>query len=92
MRVFEFEGVCYRSMAEACKALSVSNQKMRRLCRHYQRAAKNPAVALAWLTGKEPMRANEAKTFKYEQDLAKGRERQYVFKARLNHEVAGVYK
>lgn len=92
MHAFIFDGVAYRSLAEACKALNVSNQKLRRLCRHYVRAAKNPAIALMWLTGKEQLSPFEPKTFKYEQDLEKGRERQFVFKAKLNKSVAGVYK
>lgn len=92
MRVIEFDGAEYRSLAEACKVLKVSNQKLRRLCRHYVRAAKNPAVALAWLTGKEKLSPSEPKTFKYDQDIAKGRDRQYIFKAKLSGAVAKIYK
>ncbi len=92
MRVIEFDGEEYRSLAEACRVLKVSNQKLRRLCRHYVRAAKNPAVALAWLTGKEKLSPNEPKTFKYEQDLIKGRDRQYMFKAKINSRVAETYR
>lgn len=80
MRVIEYEGEVYRSYAEASKALHISNQKLRRLCRHYVRANKNPAVAIDWLLGKEKLKANELKTWKYQQDLERRQDRvQNVF-------------
>ncbi len=69
MRVIEYEGEVYRSFAEVCKVFHISNQKLRRLCRHYVRASRDPAIAIDWLLGKQPLKANEPKTFKYEQDM-----------------------
>lgn len=83
MRVINYDGKEYRSMKVLCDALHISNQKLRRLCRHYVRASKDPAVAVRWITGAEPLSPNEPKTFKYEQDLERGRERQDEFKARF---------
>lgn len=83
MRVIEYEGRQYRSMKVLCDALHISNQKLRRLCRHYVRASKDPVVAINWMTGKEPFNPSEPKTFKYEQDLERGRERQDEFKAKM---------
>lgn len=85
MRVIEYEGEVYRSYAEVSKALHVSNQKLRRLCRHYVRANKNPAVAIDWLLGKEKLKANEPKTWKYQQDLDRQYDRQATtFKESIN--------
>lgn len=70
MRSFIYKGQVYRSMAEACYKLSVSYQKVRRLCRHYVKASKDPAVALEWiLTGHDP--CLELKTYKYQDDYIK---------------------
>lgn len=76
MKVIEYEGEVYRSFAEVSQKLHISNQKLRRLCRHYVRASKDPAVAIDWLLGKEKLKANEPKTFKYEQDLERRYDRQ----------------
>ena len=74
MKVFEFEGKCYRSMSLFCKERGVSYQKKRILCRHYMRAHKDPTIAAKWLLGIEPFKSNEPKTFLYEQDLQKSEE------------------
>lgn len=83
MKVFEFEGKCYRSMSLFCKEHGVSYQKMRRLCRHYMRAHKDPTIAAKWLLGIEPFKSNEPKTFLYEQDLLKSEERHSKFKDKM---------
>lgn len=83
MRVINYDGKEYRSMKVLCDALHISNQKLRRLCRHYVRASKNPVVAVRWMMGDEPLSPTEPKTFKYEQDLERGRVRKDEFKARM---------
>lgn len=83
MKVFEFEGKCYRSMRLFCQERGVSYQKMRRLCRHYMRAHKDPTIAAKWLLGIEPFKSNEPKTFLYEQDLQKSEERNSKFKDKM---------
>lgn len=83
MRTIEYSGKVYRSMHELCESLQLSNQKLRRLCRHYVRASKNPVVAVRWMMGDEPLSPTEPKTFKYEQDLERGRVRQDEFKAKM---------
>ncbi len=92
MRAIVFNGAEYRSLSKACKELKISYQKLRRLCRHYVRASKNPAVALAWLTGEEKLSVNEPKTYKYSQDLERGLERQTAFKSRQHSKMIEVFK
>jgi hypothetical protein len=70
-------------MRVACRELKCSYQKVRRFCRHYVRAQKDPAVAIKWALGLETRSANEQKTWKYQQDLEKGGLRQSVFRERL---------
>lgn len=72
MRAFVYKGEEYRSLAECCKKLKISYQKVRRLCRHYTRASRDPAFAVAWCTGEMRLSALEPKTFKYAQDLELG--------------------
>lgn len=82
MKSFIVNGKEYRSMRVACRELKCSYQKVRRLCRHYVRAQKDPAVAFAWCLGTEHKSLTEPKTFKYQQDLEKGSLRQIAFKER----------
>lgn len=83
MKELVFRGLGYRSLRVACEALDVSYQKARRLCRHYLRASKNPALALAWLTGDESKPAGEPRTDRYYEDLERSYARQEKFKDRL---------
>lgn len=92
MRVIEYDGQCYRSIGQACKALKISYQKLRRLCRHYRRAAEDPAVAIRWILGIEKMRPDEPKTWKYAQDMERGRERQQDFKARMQERAFNLFQ
>ena len=85
MKSFCYGGIEYRSLAECCKAVKVSYQKVRRLCRHYVRASKNPALAVSWCTGEVVLAGTETKTEKYKIDLARGCERKAKFRA-LNAE------
>ena len=87
MKSFYYKGVEYRSLAECCKAVKVSYQKVRRLCRHYVRASKNPALAVAWCTGEVVLAGTETKTEKYKIDLARGCERKAKFRARNAEEL-----
>lgn len=80
MRAFTYNDVEYRSLSECCKELKISYQKVRRLCRHYVRASKDPALAVAWCTGEMRLSALEPKTWKYQQDLEKAAIRQERFK------------
>ncbi len=71
------------ALAQSLLALDVSYQKARRLCRHYLRASKDPALALAWLTGDESKPMGEPKTDRYYEDLERSYARQEKFKDRL---------
>ena len=80
MKSFCYGGIEYRSLAECCKAVKVSYQKVRRLCRHYVRANQDPALAVAWCTGEVVLAGTETKTEKYKIDLARGCVRQNRFR------------
>ncbi len=86
MKAFEFRGTVYRSLHEFCKRNGVSWQKMRRLCRHYERARKDPAVAADWMLAEREGRTlsleREPRTRQYRQDLERNRERQEAFRDR----------
>lgn len=92
MKSFTYNDHVYRSIGEACKALNISYQKVRRLCRHYRRASQDPALAIKWVRGDERMRPDEPKTFKYAQDVERGRERQQEFQARMQERLLGLFK
>lgn len=87
MKAFEFRGTVYRSLHEFCKRNGVSWQKMRRLCRHYERARKDPAVAADWMLAEREGRTvsleREPRTRQYRQDLERNRERQEAFRERV---------
>ena len=87
MKSFCYKGVEYRSLAECCKTVEVSYQKVRRLCRHYVRAKQDPALAVSWCTGEMVLAGTETKTEKYKIDLAKGRERKARFRERNAEEL-----
>lgn len=87
MKSFYYGGVEYRSLAECCKAVKISYQKVRRLCRHYVRASKNPALAVSWCTGEVVLAGTETKTEKYKIDLARGCERKAKFRERNAEEL-----
>ena len=91
MRAFIFQGKEYQSLSKACIDLKISYQKARRLCRHYVRANKDPAVALKWMLGFEKLSHFEQKTFKYQQDLECGRERQERFRTNIQEKVKMVF-
>ena len=90
MRSFVHDGIEYRSMREWCRKFGQSWEKLRRLCRHYQRAYKDPAVACDWLLGRELLRPSEQRTFKYEQDKAHARARQEAWRERQEAAIQGV--
>lgn len=92
MKSFVFEGKEYPSLNKACLELRISYQKVRRLCRHYTRAQADPAVAVKWTLGLEKLSRFEPKTFKYQQDLECGRERQERFKANIQVKVMRILK
>ena len=87
MKSFYYKEVEYRSLAECCKVVKVSYQKVRRLCRHYVRANQDPAVAVSWCTGEAALMGSEVKTEKYKIDLAKGCERKAKFRERNAEEL-----
>lgn len=87
MKSFCYGGVEYRSLAECCKVVKVSYQKVRRLCRHYVRAKQDPALAVSWCTGEVVLADTETKTEKYKIDLARGRERKTKFRERNAEEL-----
>lgn len=88
MMVFTWGGREWRSLRECCAAAGVSYQKARRLCRHYQRASKDPALAVQWcLDGRVP--PSEPRTFKWGQDAERGAERHERFMERVAEAIAG---
>ena len=87
MKSFCYKGVEYRSLAECCKAVKVSYQKVRRLCRHYVRANQDPALAVSWCIGEVVLAGTETKTEKYKIDLARGCERKARFRERNAEEL-----
>lgn len=87
MKSFCYGGIEYRSLAECCKVVKISYQKVRRLCRHYVRANQDPALAVAWCTGEVVLEGSETKTEKYQIDLARGCGRKVKFRERNAEEL-----
>lgn len=83
MKTFVVNGKVYRSLHECCSDLNISYQKLRRLCRHYQRASLDPAVAVRWCTGEEKLLATEPKTDIYRRDNKLATVRMGKFKDRV---------
>lgn len=83
MKSFIVNGKEYRSMRVCCEELHISYQKVRRLCRHYVRASKDPALAVRWCLGSEVLHSTEQKTWKYRQDLEKSYDRQEKLKDKM---------
>ena len=87
MKSFYYKGVEYRSLAECCKTVKISYQKVRRLCRHDVRANQDPALAVSWCTGVAVLMESEVKTEKYQIDLVRGRKRKVKFRERNAEEL-----
>ena len=87
MRPFIFDNREFRSLKEFADIYQVSYSKIRRYCRHYLRASKDPAVACEWLLGRKKRSPFETKTFKYAQDLEKGAERNLAYLERHSAEI-----
>jgi hypothetical protein len=85
MRTFIYNGIEYRSLCECCNALNLSYQKVRRLCRHYRRAQKDPTLAIRWALGIEHLSHLEPKTIAYTQDQERANFRQMKFKDKMLH-------
>lgn len=49
MRGFTFNGVAYKSLSDYCRATGTERRRLARLCRTYERAARDPSVACGWL-------------------------------------------
>ena len=77
MHYIEYNGRLYRSWRQACEVLGINYQNMRRLCRHYVRAERNPTIAIDWLTGKSQRAINEQRTFKYDDDEIRRSDRRF---------------
>ena len=87
MKSFKFQGVTYNMMTFA-KSHHISYSKLRRLCRHFERAYKNPEVACRWVLGLELLDARkEPKTLFYKQDLEKSYERHERFLEKVEDEL-----
>ena len=83
MKSFEVNGISYRSISEFCKKNGISYSKMRRLCRHYVRAKKNPSIAARWILGCEVFNiSTEPKTHEYFKDNELSRLRQIDFQSK----------
>ena len=88
MIYIELDGVQYRSIREACHKLGISYEKVKRLCRHFQRAAENPVIALEWCLNKQKfIPSNEKKTHKYKHDKKSHLERQNAYIERRRDEI-----
>lgn len=88
MMAFSYGGRDWRSLRECCAAVGVSYQKARRLCRHYVRAGRDPALAIKWcVEGRVP--PMEQKSFKWGQDAERGAERHCRFMEKVAGAVAG---
>ena len=87
MKTFIFQGVTYNMMTFS-KTYHVSYSKIRRLCRHFKRAQKDPVIACKWVLGLELLdSAKEAKTSSYKQDLEKSYERHERFLEKVEDEL-----
>ena len=83
MKHFEVNGTIYDSMSDFCKKTGISYNKMRRLCRIYERAKRDPGIAARWLLNLEKLnRGAEPKTFIYIQEKELSAARQVIFRAR----------
>lgn len=54
MREITVNGITYKSLRAACLALNLNYKRVRERCRVYKRASLNPALAIAWESGREP--------------------------------------
>ncbi len=87
MKNFLYEGVSY-NLTSFAVSHHVSYSKLRRLCRHYERAHKDPVVACRWILGLELLDARkEPKTLFYKQDLEKSYERHERFLEKVEEEL-----
>ena len=69
MKSFIVNGKEYRSMRVCCAELHISYQKVRRLCRHYVRASKDPSLAVRWCLGSEVLHSTEQKSYDRQEKL-----------------------
>ena len=77
----------YRSLREACGALNISYLKVKRLCRHYVRAHRDPTLAIEWMLG-DHIPKSEPKTSTYYHDQKLTNERKRNLRARAAAAVA----
>ena len=85
-RPFDYNGECYRSIKDFCERTGTDYWAMRRLCRKYIRASRDPAVAAAWLLGDEKLSfATEPRTPAYMRDLELNKLRQLESYARRSY-------
>lgn len=68
-----YGGVAYPSVRACCRVLSVDYGRLTRLRRKYVRAQRDPAVAVDWLLGAEPIPLGEPVTMAYRRDVGMGR-------------------
>ena len=87
MKKINYRGKDYTNLAECCEALGISYQKAKRLCRHYVRAERDPAVAISWCLGSEKRSKDEKKTDKFFVDSEKGKQRMIKFQKRIAEEL-----
>lgn len=86
MKRLRYEGCCYRSLSECCRALGISYARVMRLTRKYDRARRDPSVAVEWILGKRNYEASkEVKTIEGIRDRELARGRQKIFRDRRVH-------
>lgn len=91
MKSFIFENKKYLSLKDFCRTHGLSYSRMRRLCRTYVKARKDPAVAARWMLRPEELDSSkEPKTRAHLRDLRLGNARKVMHKARkvaLRHKI-----
>lgn len=83
MQRFKYNDITYRSLSEFSKLNNVSYSALKRLCRNYVRAQKDPKVACDWLTGRQVFNSHtERKTVKAlrEREQTRVRAERYRYK------------
>ena len=83
MKFIEWHGRQFRSLRVAAAELKISYWRAQKLIRHFRRARLDPAVALDWITGREPFYpSKETKTDEYYADARASADRGERFKER----------
>jgi hypothetical protein len=83
MKSFIYCDTEYRSLRQACDSLRISYLRVKRLCRHYVRAHRDPTLAIEWIITDTKIPKSEPKTAKYYHDQKLTNERVAKFRERI---------